>query len=60
MHERFDDWMALETAIIELAKDSGWDLDEAMNSDWVEEQMNNGTGGSPQAWFFVGKKQCKG
>ena len=41
VHERFDDWMALETAIIELAKDSGWDLDEAMNSDWVEEQMNN-------------------
>ena len=37
----FDDWYTTDTALIELAVELGWDLNEAMKAEWIEEQLNN-------------------
>lgn len=37
----FDAWYVTDTAIIETAVELGWDLNEAMKAEWIEEQLNN-------------------
>ena len=37
----YDDWYVTDTALIELAVELGWDLNEAMKAEWIEEQLNN-------------------
>lgn len=37
----FDEWYVTDTAIIETAVELGWDLNEAMKAEWIEEQLNN-------------------
>lgn len=38
---KFDNWYVTDTAVIEVAVELGWDLNAAMQAEWIEEQLNN-------------------